>query len=88
MKKNTQKAWILKQLRENGRITRNECLKNFISRLGARISDLKEEGWNIEGEFIKTPNGKDYVYTLADDQRKKEQVVVHLPNGAVRVEYK
>lgn len=88
MKKNTQKAWILKQLRENGRITRNECLKNYISRLGARISDLKSEGWKIEGEFIKTTNGKDYVYTLADEQRKKEQIVTRLDNGMVRVEYK
>jgi hypothetical protein len=68
--------WVEKQLIKRKRISRNECLRNYISRLGAIIHVLKERGyvfdshWSMNGEvefhgdFVKTPNGKDYVYTL------------------------
>ena len=40
----TQKQWVLNRLETNGYITRNECLRNYISRLGAIIADLKKDG--------------------------------------------
>lgn len=64
MKKQTQEAWILDQLISKGSISRNTCLKRFISRLGARIADIKAMGYEIEGKYLKTKNGQDYVYTL------------------------
>lgn len=59
-----QKEWVKKQLEEKGFITRNECLKNYLSRLGAIILKLKKEGYDFTAEYQKTPNGKDYVYFL------------------------
>jgi len=63
----SQKERILNQLKKNGYITRNQCLKNYISRLGARIKDLKNEGYIIEGKNIKTQYGEDYIYYLVDN---------------------
>ena len=65
--KQTQLDWIISRLDETGKISRNECLQNYISRLGARIADLKEMGWELEGSFEKTENGKDYVYRKAGE---------------------
>jgi len=72
MKKQSQLQFIKNQLLENGAVSRNFCLQNFISRLGARISDLKSEGWNIKGERRKNKHGGfDYVYRLIDAPYKK-----------------
>jgi len=68
--KQTQLEFIKQRLNENGKISRNECLQNYISRLGARIADLRKEGWNIEGEFEKTDYGKDYVYRKVEEAKQ------------------
>jgi hypothetical protein len=62
--KTSQVAWIAKQLETRGTITRNQCLSRFISRLAARIADLRAEGWQIAGERLPKKNGVDYRYTL------------------------
>jgi hypothetical protein len=59
-----QEQFVIRQLRETGQISRNFCLDNYISRLGAIICDLKKEGYEFESGFVKTPNGKDYVYKM------------------------
>jgi hypothetical protein len=64
-----QMDFILKQLCLKGEITRNECLRNFISRLSARIYDLKQDGWDIEGFYRPViingeKVGMDYVYKV------------------------
>ena len=64
MKNQTQEKWVIEQLEENGFITRNMCLRNYISRLGAIICDLKNKGWEFTTEYQKTNTGKDFVYTL------------------------
>ena len=58
----TQLQRIKKRLLERGMITRNECLNTFprITRLGARIVDLKEEGWEFETE----EKNNDYIYKV------------------------
>ena len=56
--KQSQKDRIIKRLLERGEISRNECLRNYISRLGAYIVILKKEGWEFETE---ERNG-DYIY--------------------------
>lgn len=65
MKKETQIVFILKQLKEKGQISRNLCLKNFISRLGARMLDLKNEGLVYTTERL---NG-DYLYKIKGQKR-------------------
>lgn len=60
MKNPTQKERVTKRLLTMGQISRNECLKNYISRLGAIICDLTKEGWEFETKNVKG----DYVYVL------------------------
>jgi hypothetical protein len=49
-------------LRQNGQVTRNEALRNFISRLCAYIAQLKREGWKITGQWDEYH--RDYIYKL------------------------
>jgi hypothetical protein len=60
MLKQTQKNRIINKLLKDGFITRNECLRNYISRLGAIISFLQDEGWKFEAFYDKN----DYKYKL------------------------
>jgi len=59
-----QKQWIRQRLIEHGSITRNECLRRYISRLATRIFELKNEGMDIVGERMYQANGKayDFIY--------------------------
>ena len=60
----TQHEWTKEQLLTHGEVTRNQGLRKGITRLGAVIFDLKEEGLDIQGEWRKTDAGKDFVYKL------------------------
>lgn len=62
--KTSQLQWIKDRLVVYGEISRNECLKNYISRLGARISDLKRMGFRFETER----RGGDYIYKLVEQK--------------------
>ena len=55
----SQKARILAYMMEGNSITPLEALTRFNSmRLGARIADLKEDGWPIESKWVITNTGK------------------------------
>jgi hypothetical protein len=57
----TQLECVKAKLERNGFVTRNECLSQFpaiTTRLGARICDLREEGWT----FTTENTGRDYIY--------------------------
>lgn len=60
MKNKSQKDRIIGQLVRYGFISRNACLKNYISRLSAIILDLKKEGWGFEAH----DEMGDYVYSV------------------------
>lgn len=62
----TQEEWVRDNLLKRGFITRNECLRIYVSRLAARIDTLRKDGMKIEGETLKTQYGKDYVYYLVE----------------------
>ena len=62
--KQTQLEYVKKLLLNNGEVSRNHLLQQFITRGGARINDLKNSGWEIEGKWVKTQHGKDYIYYL------------------------
>ena len=64
MKKITQKDLIKERLFLEGKVSRNWCLGKYITRLGARINDLRKEGIETDGRFVNTEFGKDYVYFL------------------------
>ena len=77
-----QSQFVTKQLLKNGKVSRNECLRNSITRLGAVISILKADGWKFDeipsstgqtmtvGRYVKTKGGNDYVYTLVSKPKK------------------
>lgn len=67
MSKLSQKQWVIEQLKHNKRITRNQCLQNFISRLGALIEVLENEGWVFKAHYEETERGKDYVYDVISE---------------------
>jgi len=76
MKKKSQKSRVLKRAIERDFVTRNECLDmpygDKITRLGAIIFDLKQEGWIFETE----DNGKDCIYWLKNKPPKIEYEIV------------
>lgn len=63
-KRQTQLDWIKKRLLKYGVVTRNQALNRMITRLGARIIDLKKEGWIFSAGYLKTKYGKDYAYSV------------------------
>lgn len=64
----TQEEWVENILVETGKITRNKCLVNYVSRLGAIIAKLKNDGYTFDVGYIdvKTPfgTGRDYEYKV------------------------
>jgi hypothetical protein len=62
--KQKQEDWVKEKLFEKGYITRNECLAEYITRLGAIINRLKKKGYGFEAKYVKTPYGKDFVYKI------------------------
>lgn len=75
MKNPSQKQRIVKRLLSVGEIGRNECLRNYVSRLGAIICDLTKEGWSFDTER----RGGDYVYKVVRSPFK--EVTYKLSDG-------
>ncbi len=67
--KQKQLAFILRKLKQQGFITRNQCLENYLSRLGAYMNDLKKQGLKFKARYIKRGEGKDYIYILKPKQK-------------------
>ena len=85
--KQTQLEYVKKLLFNNGEVSRNHLLQQFITRGGARINDLKNEGWEIDGEYRKTEHGKDFVYVLIKSPLKKvEYTIPELQKTIVKYE--
>ena len=57
MKTLTQKDRIIRHLNDKGSITALDAIKEYgIMRLASRISELKDEGYNIRSEFVSSKN--------------------------------
>lgn len=55
----SQNIWVLKRLLDGKTITSMEAIeKKMITRLAARISDLKKMGLNIKSEMVIVGNNK------------------------------
>ena len=84
MKKQTQIERVINKLNRDGFITRNECLRNYITRLGAIICSLRKMGWEIQdGEYT---DDKDFIYRVKKNPLTKS--VYTLPNGKQIITYK
>ena len=66
-----QKQFVLKKLLEDNFITRNHCLRNYISRLGAIMCDFKNEGLKFNTMY----NEGDYVYYVSRQSGKLKQLL-------------
>lgn len=65
--KQSQVDIVKAELLEKGYVSRNWCLKKYITRLGAIIHRLnKDEAMEIKGRFVPYEHGKDYVYYLPE----------------------
>jgi len=64
MTKKTQAQWVTNELIKRGKVSRNQALKMYISRLGCYIHELRNAGFEISGGYVNKNGGKDYVYFL------------------------
>lgn len=69
--KKSQEQWVIEQLKLNGYISRNLCLQERITRLGAICCNLKKEGWDFEAKYVKENGGKNYYYYVLKTPLKK-----------------
>ena len=62
----SQEQYVVNELLKNGKISRNQCLQKYITRLGALIYIIKNKNpqWKITAKFVKINGGKDHVYYL------------------------
>ena len=72
-----QDKFVEERLIKYGLISRNYCLDRYITRLGAIINRMVGKGYTFEGkgklqgQWIKTKNGKDFIYYVKSIPRKK-----------------
>ena len=83
----TQREFVLSRLCKYGKVSRNECLSNYISRLSAIIYDLKIDGFDFEAYYepiIKNgvKIGEDYVYRLIKKPKNFDKKCKELANKA------
>ena len=66
MLKETQFQVVQKQLKDHGHVSRNWCLQQYITRLGAIMCVFKKNGVKFSAGYYDNPSGegKDYIYIL------------------------
>lgn len=74
--KKTQKEIVVDIILNKGGISRNTCLKMYITRLGAIIKDLEYDGWVFDKFYGKEKgffgaNRRNYYYVLKSKLEKK-----------------
>ena len=60
--KTSQEQFVISQLKLNGFISRNLCLQERITRLGAIICNLKKEGWDFDPKYVQENGGRNFYY--------------------------
>ena len=76
MNEKSQVEFVIQQIKKNGFVTINQCVRAFITRLSSIIFKLKKRGYEFKGEFRenKTLFGTDrdfvYVWTNPDVEIK------------------
>jgi len=68
--KASQRHFTICRLRENGKISRNECLQNRITRLSAIIQNLEIEGW----KFNSHRQEGNWLYEVVFDPKDNEYI--------------
>ncbi len=81
--KKSQKEIIINILLKDGRVSRNWCLQNYISRLASLISDLKTESWDFEAKYVTEGNGRNFYYIIKKCPFKKVERFVPVLNRTI-----
>lgn len=79
----SQRQRVENRLKERGYITRNECLRNYISRLSAIIQDLEADGYVFA---TYRAEDRDYGYKVVEFP-KKRVLVGEVVGGVYRASY-
>ncbi|MCK9371014.1 hypothetical protein M0R04_13975 [Candidatus Dojkabacteria bacterium] len=66
----SQESFVIDQLKLNGYISRNLCLQERITRLGAIICDLKKVGWDFDPKYVHENGGKNFYYYVTKSPLK------------------
>lgn len=82
-KTRSQKEWVISILNREGKISRNFCLQNYITRLGALVNLLNKEGWVITGGYEGKSLGRDFVYRVEKSPYKKITRYVSVLNKTI-----
>ena len=74
----SQLEWVKIQIELYGRVSRNEALSRYITRLGALINVLKNPPYNyiLSGRYEQTDYGKDYIYYAKNIQEQKREIKI------------
>ena len=79
--------FIRKELNTKGFITRNYCLRNYISCLAQRVHDLaRKENIKIHAGLIKYDFGKDYIY-FTEEYANLKKTQLAILNGKLMPRY-
>jgi hypothetical protein len=78
MKSTNQLNWVKEKLNKDGKVSRNQALSVYISRLGAYIEKLRKDGWEIESKSVKENGGTNFYYFLTN---KPKQLKIIVENG-------
>ena len=72
----SQEQYVVNELLKNGKISRNQCLQRYITRLGALIYIIKNKNpdWEISAKLVKINGSKDYVYYLNNQDEVYKRV--------------
>ena len=71
----TQRNWVENQFKQHGEVSRNEALSLCLTRLSGYVGKLREEGWKIEGKYVKYERGMDYRYYLLEKPTQRKRLV-------------
>jgi len=68
----TQLQFVIDKLETDGMISRNHCIRNYITRLSAIILDLKKKGYVFTTYYS---DNNDYIYSWEGFKEVKEEKV-------------
>lgn len=76
-KTNTQLNWVKEKLTKDGKVSRNQALSVYFSRLGARVEDLRSAGWKIESKSVKENGGTNFYYFLTSKPKVRKISIIN-----------
>jgi hypothetical protein len=75
--KETQQKYVTDFLKKEGYISRNQCLQQRITRLGAIIFTLKEMGYQFEPKWVKENGGRNFYYYLISAPKIRRSEIIN-----------